>query len=171
MDATCEISIQNPCRYPEGAARRWRPWLESVVAQVAPRARSLAVRFVSDREMRRLNLTFRRQDATTDVLSFPADLEGEAEGGAVVRETLPDWPEVGDPPHLGDIVISVPTARRQAARQEHRTERELRTLLLHGLLHCLGHDHEVDDGRMEKEERVLRRRWLDHAPPTAGAAP
>jgi probable rRNA maturation factor len=67
----------------------------------------------------------------------------------------------GEEGHLGDILISVPTARRQAAEAGHGAERELRTLLLHGVLHCLGHDHETDGGEMERLERRLRKAWLD----------
>ena len=58
-------------------------------------------------------------------------------------------------------MISVPTARRQARAAGHSAERELRLLLLHGVLHCLGYDHETDEGEMERLERRLRRRWLE----------
>jgi probable rRNA maturation factor len=92
--------------------------------------------------MRRLNRDFRGKDASTDVLSFPGSVGGEGR-------------------HLGDVAIAVPTARRQAAAAGHDTERELRLLLLHGVLHCLGHDHETDGGEMERLERRLRRRWLE----------
>ncbi len=135
---TCEILLQNPCRYAEAGARCHRPWLAPLVADLAPAAESLVVRFVSDREMRRLNATYRQRQGPTDVLSFPDD------GG-----------------HLGDVVIAVPTARRQASARGHGVERELRVLMLHGLLHCLGHDHENDGGAMERLERRLRRRWID----------
>lgn len=135
--------MQNPCRYPEAGARRHRAWLESLVAELAPGAASLAVRFVSDREMRRLNASYRQIDRPTDVLSFPD------EPGA----------------HLGDLAVSVPTARRQATERGHATERELRTLMLHGVLHCLGHDHETDDGTMERLERRLRRRFIAEREP------
>ena len=129
--------MQNPCRYAEAGARRHRPWLTPLVADLAPDAESFVIRFVSDREMRRLNITYRQKPATTDVLSFPDD---------------------GD--HLGDVVIAVPTARRQATARGHGVERELRVLMLHGLLHCLGHDHETDDGTMERLEARLRRHWV-----------
>lgn len=141
----CEIVLQNPCRYPEAGARRHRAWLEPLVASLAPAAASFGVRFVSDREMRRLNAAYRQRDHTTDVLSFPDDGSPADEGEE----------------HLGDVVISVPTARHQAAARGHRAERELRLLMLHGLLHCLGHDHETDDGTMERLERRLRARWID----------
>jgi probable rRNA maturation factor len=64
--------------------------------------------------------------------------------------------------HLGDIVICPAVARAQARLAGHSPDAELKTLLLHGLLHCLGHDHETDDGKMERLERRLRRRWIDN---------
>lgn len=132
-----EIVLQNPNRYPEAAARPLRPWLRDLVVQLAPEAESLGVRFASDREVRRANRSFRGKDKTTDVLSFPGDGE-----------------------HLGDILISVPQARRQAAEAGHPVSRELKVLLLHGVLHCLGYDHETDQGEMERLERRLRRIWI-----------
>lgn len=132
-----EIVLQNPNRYPEASARRLRPWLARLVAALAPEAESLGVRFAGDRELRRLNRTYRGKDKPTDVLSFP-----------------------GEDGHLGDILISVPVARRQAAAAGHSVERELKVLLLHGLLHCLGYDHETDEGEMERLERRLRRTWI-----------
>ncbi len=137
-----------------------------MVSELAPQAESLAVRFVSDREMRRLNATWRRRDRTTDVLSFPGvrpsgELSGSgaAAGGGVPEPGVP--PEAW-PLHLGVIAVSVPAARRQARELGHDTERELRILLLHGLLHCLGHDHETDGGTMERLEARLRSRFVDH---------
>jgi len=133
----CEIVLLNPNRYPESAARRLRPWLGALVADLAPAARSLGVRFISDREMRTSNRRFRGYDKTTDVLSFPGDEE-----------------------HLGDVLVAVPVARRQAAAAGHGVDAEIKTLLLHGVLHCLGYDHETDRGEMARLERRLRRRWI-----------
>lgn len=144
----CEIILLNPNHYPETASRRLRPWLAPLVAALAPDAGSLGARFVGDREMRRVNRQFRAKDSTTDVLSFPGD-EGDPEDG-----------------HLGDLLISVPAARRQAAAAGHSVDRELKVLLLHGVLHCLGHDHETDRGEMERLERRLRKAWI----PMDGAA-
>jgi probable rRNA maturation factor len=138
----CEIILLNPNHYPETAARRLRPWLAALVAALAPAAESLGARFVGDREMRRVNRQFRAKDSTTDVLSFPGDAEDPEDG------------------HLGDLLISVPAARRQAAAAGHSVDRELKVLLLHGVLHCLGHDHETDHGEMERLERRLRRTWV-----------
>ncbi|MCB1056181.1 MAG: rRNA maturation RNase YbeY [Acidobacteria bacterium] len=134
--------LQNPGRYPEARLRELRPWLGALLAKLAPEVVSFGVRFTSDRELRRLNHTYRGKDRSTDVLSFPGEEGPEGR-------------------HLGDVAISVPTARRQAAAAGHPTERELRILLLHGVLHCLGYDHETDDGAMERLERRLRRRWIE----------
>jgi probable rRNA maturation factor len=136
-----DLSLANPSGYAEVRRRDLRRWLEELVAELAPQATSFAVRFTSDREMRRLNRVYRGKDESTDVLSFP--------GGAT--------PEGH---HLGDVLIAVPTARRQAAERAYAVERELRSLLLHGVLHCLGYDHETDDGTMVRLERRLRRRWI-----------
>jgi probable rRNA maturation factor len=133
----CEIVLLNPNHYPETATRRLRPWLTRLLASLAPEAESFGARFVSDREMRRVNREFRGKDKTTDVLSFP-----------------------GEEGHLGDVMIAVPTARRQAAEAGHGVDRELKVLLLHGVLHCMGHDHETDQGEMERLERRLRRTWI-----------
>ena len=133
----CEIVLLNPNHYPEAGTRRLRPWLAPLVADLAPEAESLGVRFVGDREMRRVNRQFRGMVKTTDVLSFP-----------------------GEDGHLGDILISIPTARRQAEAAGHDVDREVKTLLLHGVLHCLGYDHETDQGEMERLERKLRRTWI-----------
>ncbi|HEV2846660.1 MAG TPA: rRNA maturation RNase YbeY [Thermoanaerobaculia bacterium] len=137
MSDPAEIVLLNPNHYPETATRRLRPWLAGLVAALAPEAESFGVRFVSDREMRRVNREFRGKDKTTDVLSFP-----------------------GEEGHLGDVMIAVPTARRQAAEAGHGIGRELKVLLLHGVLHCMGHDHETDQGEMERLERRLRRTWI-----------
>jgi probable rRNA maturation factor len=100
--------------------------------------REISVLFCGDGRMRRLNREYRRQDRPTDVLSFPSS------GGDGL---------------LGDIVISVPYARRQARRRRERPAAELDRLLLHGYLHLLGYDHETDDGQMDALEGRLRRRF------------
>jgi probable rRNA maturation factor len=136
-----ELTLGNPCRYREVRRRELAPWLRALLAELAPQADSFAVRFTSDRAMRELNHRYRGKDHATDVLSFPGGAGAEGH-------------------HLGDVVIAVPTARRQAAAAGDDTGAELRRLLLHGVLHCLGHDHDTDDGEMERLERRLRRRWL-----------
>ena len=134
------VELLNPNRYEEAGARRLRPWIDSLVSEMAPGS-TLAVRFVGDRAMSRLNRRFRGRNVTTDVLSFPGE----------------DSPEGK---YLGDIAVSVPAARRQAAAAGHSAGRELRVLILHGLLHCLGYDHESDEGEMAMLERRLRKKWI-----------
>ena len=113
------------------------------VARKAPPTKATGVSIVlaGDATLRRLNRDFRGKDKTTDVLSFPA-------GG----EELPD----GTRP-LGEIVISVAQAARQAESLGHSLARELRVLAIHGYLHLLGYDHEVDDGTMMRlQARIAR---------------
>ena len=92
----------------------------------------------SDAEVRRLNRIFRGKDRATDVLSFPA--RGELEPGR---------------PHLGDLAVSVPQARRQARRARWTVDEEVSLLVTHGYLHLLGYDHEEDDGEMRRLEETL----------------
>jgi probable rRNA maturation factor len=109
------------------------------IAQGAvPLEGQVTVLLTTDSAIRKLNRQFRGIDKATDVLSFPA-------GGAF-------------PGIAGDIAISVPTARRQASEQGHSVADEVKVLILHGLLHLAGLDHESDNGRMERRERLLRRR-------------
>ncbi len=105
-------------------------------------AGEVALVLTGDRAIRPLNARYRGKDRPTDVLSFPG------EGG-----------ESG----LGDIVISVDTAARNARALGRTLPRELEVLSLHGFLHLLGHDHETDDGTMDRLEGRLRRRLLGHA--------
>lgn len=160
------MAVQNAtgCRWTHTPLRRLAQWLDSVLLEEAPDAATATVRFVSDEEMRELNRTYRGFDKSTDVLSFPGDLPPRAEAErskAAPAESVPAPPVLpGQEPHLGDVVIAVPTAERQAAERGHGADRELRLLMLHGVLHCLGYDHEVDDGTMERVESELRRRVL-----------
>lgn len=109
-----------------------------------PRGDAVTVVLCGDAVVRRLNARFRGKDTTTDVLSFPF-------GG----ERLPD----GSRP-LGDIVISLPQAARQAREAGHPLALEVRLLALHGYLHLLGYDHEVDDGTMMRVQARLAKRLL-----------
>jgi probable rRNA maturation factor len=109
---------------------------------------TLALALVSERRMRELNREFRGHNGTTDVLSFPGGDEPDPDGST----------------HVGDIVISVPTAARQAELRGHSLDRELMVLTLHGYLHLLGYDHETDDGEMLRLERRLEGRLLGRHP-------
>ena len=99
----------------------------------------VTVLLTTDAAIRKLNRQFRGKDKATDVLSFPASGVG-AEGMA------------------GDLAISVTTAMGQAAEQGHSLATEIKVLVLHGLLHLAGYDHEADEGRMARRELLLRAR-------------
>jgi probable rRNA maturation factor len=103
----------------------------------------LAVVFISDRAMRKLNRQWRGKRGTTDVLSFPAEQTAfeTAQGSS-----------------LGDVVISVEQAARQAKEHGLGFENEIAQLILHGLLHLSGYDHETDHGEMNRLELKLRKR-------------
>ena len=102
----------------------------------------VSIAIVDDDAMRNLNRQFRKKNKTTDVLTFPAD-DSDAD---------PNGP--GRP--LGDIVISIDQARRQATDQKHSLAVEIRYLILHGILHALGYDHETDSGEMNALEVKVR---------------
>jgi probable rRNA maturation factor len=111
--------------------------------------------FVDDKVIRNLNLTFRRKDKATDVLSFPWN---EAAGPLQARRRPSSRRRRrgGITNFLGDVVISVQTARRNAGEEGHSTLNEIRWLILHGVLHLLGYDHEHDTGEMMALELALR---------------
>ena len=99
--------------------------------------REFAVVVGSDEALRRANRRFRGKSETTDVLSFPD----------------------GEDDRLGDLLISAARARRQANDLGHSIDDEIKTLVLHGLLHLVGYDHESDEGEMAREEERLRKRY------------
>jgi len=114
----------------------------TILSDVGAASEELGILFVGDRRMRSLNRRYRGKDRTTDVLAF------------AMRESTTPHPPAPMPVMLGDVVIAVPTATRRA-KQEHRSlDEELTVLLVHGILHLCGYDHE----RNEKEARRMHRR-------------
>ncbi|MCI0659072.1 MAG: rRNA maturation RNase YbeY [Acidobacteria bacterium] len=110
----------------------------------------VAVLFTGDAELRSLNRRFRGLDRPTDVLCFP-------------------WASgAGEERYLGDIAISIPTAKRYAKKAGWPLAEELRFLLLHGLLHLLGHDHETDSGDMNRLQSALGKKVLGREIPKLG---
>jgi probable rRNA maturation factor len=104
----------------------------------------MGVRFCDDAEMKKINRSFRGKNTTTDVLTFPAD---------------DSFDEPGQQGHyLGDIVISIDRAKAQAREERHSLSTEVKYLLLHGIIHALGFDHETDEGGMNKLELAVRER-------------
>jgi len=115
---------------------------QSILSDLGETSAELGILFVGDRRMRGLNCRYRGKDRTTDVLAFAMR---EARTPHVSR-LMPDM--------LGDVVISVPTAWRQAKEAGRSLDEELAWLLVHGILHLCGYDHE----RSEKEARRMHRR-------------
>ena len=113
---------------------------------------SVTICFVSDPAMARMNRKFRDKRGPTDVLSFPA--QPRTRRVRSMRRLQP----VGAEHYIGDIVISPETARRNAQRRSGGLASELRALILHGMIHLAGYDHEKDNGEMRHLERRLRRR-------------
>ncbi len=130
-----------------------RRTLERLLAEVDAPGASVSLSLIRDAEMRELNRDHREKDMPTDVLSFPLY---EPDAFARDDRTHP-LTRPGDEFMLGDIVISVDTARAQAEAYDAPLERELERLLIHGVLHLCGHDHMEPDERsvMEREERRL----------------
>jgi len=124
-----------------GRALRRRA-LAAFLAEAAHAARlqgDVSVLLTGNARIRRLNREFRHKDQPTDVLSFPAALPGEV--------------------LAGDLAISVEAAAHQAREAGHSLAVELQILILHGLLHLAGYDHETDSGQMARRETTLRRRF------------
>jgi probable rRNA maturation factor len=113
-----------------------------IALRVDDNIHEVSIAIVDDDAMRNLNRKFRKKNKTTDVLTFPAD-DSDADPNATGRP-------------LGDIVISIDQARRQATDQKHSLATEVRYLILHGILHALGYDHETDSGEMNALELRVR---------------
>jgi probable rRNA maturation factor len=130
--------------------------LETLLAQIGEAGSSVSLTFVRDAAMRELNREHRAKDAPTDVLSFPFHPPESFDRRAATRP-LQHVHASGVERMLGDIVISVDTARRQAADYDAPLAREVERLLIHAVLHLAGHDHLEPGERavMEAEERRL----------------
>lgn len=138
------VEVVNRQRKVPVDVERWQRFTAKALKVVpAEDGVGVTVAFVSDRRMRELNRMWRRKVGTTDVLSFPAaQSEFEMAEGA----------------SLGDVVISVEQAARQAREHGLGFEEEVSQLILHGLLHLCGYDHETDEGEMNRLELRLRGR-------------
>jgi probable rRNA maturation factor len=162
MTLPVEISIQDfyfakaDAGKPPVSAEQWQEWLQQwleALAEELPEAIAyeVSLRFTDDAEIQQLNAQYRQKDQPTDVLAFAA-LEG-------------DYPFLVDEPmYLGDVVISVETAQRQAEERDHTLGWELAWLAAHGLLHLLGWDHPDDDRleeMLEQQQILLTKVGLD----------
>jgi probable rRNA maturation factor len=122
---------------------RWQAFATRAMRVLPTKAAGVTIGFISDRAMSELNRVWRHQRGTTDVLSFPAE-QDEFEQ----RQGL----------SLGDVMISVEQAARQAGENKLALDDEIAQLILHGLLHLCGYDHSTDKGEMNTLELRLRRK-------------
>ena len=137
------IEVVNRQRKLPVECERWQGFAEKVIAVLPESRAGVTIAFVSDRTMRELNLMWRHKRGTTDVLSFPAEQ---------------DEFERLDGDSLGDVVISIEQAARQAKENELTLEQEVAQLILHGMIHLCGFDHATDDGEMNRLELRLRKK-------------
>jgi probable rRNA maturation factor len=137
------IEIVNRQRGRKINAKQWREFGDAALEAIGQDQRDATIAFVSDRAIKELNRRFRGKDYATDVLSFPNDIAPF---------------EVANRSHLGDVVISVQRAAAQAKQNGLTFDAEVKQLVLHGLLHLCGHDHETDSGEMNRLELRLRKR-------------
>jgi len=131
------IEVVNRQRTKKITLKPWVQRTQDMLNVLESSNSSVTVAFVSDNKIRKLNQRFRGINKSTDVLSFPGDL---------------------DTGELGDIAISVETAARQAKENGLTLNEEIAQLILHGLLHLSGYDHETDHGEMNRLELRLRKK-------------
>lgn len=178
MNAFDIVNLQRKVKLDTSIFREFLKNLSKAVSEAGDSTFSVA--FISDRRMRELNNLFRGKDSTTDVLSFPhepdeflsvptaiagkipgSDDEEKANHGEhEIHGTNPksEIPNPKSDDFLGDIVISAEQAQKQAEENGLTLENEIKQLILHGLLHLCGFDHETDDGEMNARELELRER-------------
>ena len=130
------VEVVNRQRRVKVDPNAWTTFAEKALDAIGNSGSSATIAFVSDSSIRKLNQQFRGVDKATDVLSFPAD----------------------EPDNLGDVAISVETAAKQAAENGLQFDDEIAQLILHGLLHLSGYDHETDNGEMNRLELRLRKK-------------
>ena len=130
------VEVVNRQRGKKVQTETWAKFADQALEAIGKHGSSATIAFVSDKSIHKLNREFRNVDKPTDVLSFPAE----------------------DETNLGDIAISVDTAAAQAKENGLTFEAEIAQLILHGLLHLSGYDHETDNGEMNRLELRLRKK-------------
>lgn len=151
--ASVSVEVVNRQRKQRIDSRRWAAFGQRALIEINRAEREIesevgecgaTIAFVGDRTVRRLNRAHLGKDAVTDVLSFPAQPE--------------DFERAAAAHSLGDVIIAVGQAARQAAEHDLSFDEEIAQLILHGLLHLRGYDHAADAGEMNRLELRLRRR-------------
>ena len=150
------VNLQRKVKLETAVFKRYVKELSSAVEEA--NGKTFSVAFVSDDRMWKLNWSFRGKDSTTDVLSFPHEADEFKSKSDGFSRSDDDTPEGVTLTFLGDIVISADQAQKQAKENKLSLENEIKQLILHGLLHLCGYDHETDKGQMNKRELALRKK-------------
>jgi probable rRNA maturation factor len=137
------VEVINRQRKRRVSTKRWREFCRAALKAIGVADQDATIVLVSDRAIRKLNHQFRGKDYATDVLSFPAHPEPFENEGK---------------PRLGEVVISIDRAAAQAKQNGLSAANEIEQLILHGLLHLCGYDHETDNGEMNRLELRLRKK-------------
>ena len=137
------IEVVNRQRKVPVDCERWQAFVVRAIRVLPAETAGVTIAFVSDRAMSKLNRLWRHKHGTTDVLSFPA---------------VQDEFEKMEGSSLGDVVISVEQAARQAKENNLSPDQEIAQLILHGLIHLCGYDHSTDNGEMDRLELRLRKK-------------
>jgi len=147
------------------ATRSLAQFLQKIQRELKLQRLEVSVAFVSDAEIAGWNRSYRKNKGPTDVLSFPAHAQKNRvrmtrayKKAAKSANRKRDAPTGRDKEILGDIAIAPATARRYAKKNQRSLQDELHILMLHGVLHLMGYDHESDNGQMNRIEHRLRRR-------------
>ena len=135
------IDIINRQRRRKINQKHWRDFAARAIEAIGNRREAVTIVFVSDPAIRKLNKSFRGKDSVTDVLSFPTEPE-----------------QFETQSSLGEIVIAIDRAAAQAKENGLTLQNEIEQLIMHGLLHLCGYDHETDDGEMNRLELKLRKK-------------
>ena len=135
------IDIVNRQRRRKINKKHWRDFAARAIEAIGNRHKAVTIVFVSDSAIRKLNKQFRDKDYATDVLSFPTESE-----------------QFENQSSLGEIVIATDRAAVQAKENGLTFSNEVEQLILHGLLHLCGYDHETDNGEMNRLELKLRKK-------------
>lgn len=158
--------IWNQQRKVRVAPRALQEFLSRVERELHVGEKEVTVCLVSDAKIARMNEEFRGKKGATDVLSFPSREAERKKLNARIREDAEaaetresSGKSRGADAYLGDIAIAPGVARRYAKKNGRTLDSELRVLILHGVLHLLGYDHEADRGAMDRIEQKMRRRF------------
>jgi probable rRNA maturation factor len=148
-----EISVLIDAEYKKAVKSAWLKKLARAIqtAEKVSAKSEMTLVIIGDEQIHALNLKYLEEDRPTDVLSFPMNEQLSTEPAFV---SGPDGKL-----HLGDIIISYPTAARQAVEHAHSVEREITILLIHGILHLLGYDHDIPERKLAmntREEAILK---------------